>query len=215
MRPVGALSFTMPHAAPFQPRAAEISLAAPRALWLNMTEVSMTERDMRMSRDECPDGRTCPVCGTRLPDEPGIRRCPRCGARALGWAAERPPEWGIVLFNARLSGIMAGLFLAMIGLLLMGYRFPVPWQAASIAMALPVAGYILFSAGARKVPRSWRTHYLVGVLALNAGLLVATMAAIVGLLVPLTLAGVAAAVAAAVSPLIRRAVAASARGSDA
>lgn len=159
-----------------------------------------------MSPDERPDERICPVCETRLPRDSSVRICPRCGARALHWARERPLDMGVVLFNARLAGIMAGVFIAMLALLVMGYRFPIPWGVAVGAMALPVAGYIGFGAVARKVPRSWRTQYMVGTLALNAGLLAATVTAVVGLLRPVPLAAIVAGVTALVWPLISRAV---------
>jgi hypothetical protein len=161
---------------------------------------------MTMSPDERPEERVCPVCETRLPDDPAVRRCPRCGARALQWARQQPLGQGVVLFNARLAGMMAGAFVAMLSLLVLGYRFPIPWQVAFIAIALPVAGYIAFGALAVTVPRSWRTQYMVGVLAFTTGLLVATIAGLVGILNPLTLLGITAAVTALVWPMIRRAV---------
>ncbi|MBD3291773.1 MAG: hypothetical protein GF393_02550 [Armatimonadia bacterium] len=168
-----------------------------------------------MAPERSPDERTCPVCDTRLPDDPAVRRCPRCGARALLWAEDRQPEQGVVLFNARLAGIMAGALVAMLGLLLLGYRFPIPWGVAITALALPVGGYIAFGETARTVPRSWRTHYLVGVLALNAGLLAATIAAVMGLMQLLPLLAIAIGLAGLVWPIIRRAVTESTRSDDA
>lgn len=156
--------------------------------------------------------RRCPVCQTRLSDAPSVRRCPKCGARALQWAQRPQPEPGTVLFNARLAGIMAGGFVSMMGLLILGYRFPLPWLVALIAIALPVAGYFGLGVLALKVPRSWRTHYLVGVLAADAGLLVATTVAVMGVLAPLTLLGIAAGVAAVAWAPIHRAVRHSIRG---
>ncbi|MFW6156508.1 MAG: hypothetical protein ACOC7J_04240 [Armatimonadota bacterium] len=70
--------------------------------------------DLTMAPDERANEDVCPVCGTQLPEEPGVRRCPRCGARALAWRAEEPLAAPVVLFNARLAGIMAGVFTAML-----------------------------------------------------------------------------------------------------
>jgi len=159
-----------------------------------------------MAPDESPHERTCPVCETRLPRDPAVRRCPRCGARALQWAQDRPLEQAVVLFNARLAGVMAGVFMAMLALLLTGYRFPIPWGVALAALALPVGGYIAFGEAARQVPRSWRTHYLVAVLALNAGLLAATVAGVMGLMSLLPLIVVTVGTGALVWPVIRGAV---------
>ncbi len=162
-----------------------------------------------------PEERECPVCQTRMPDGLDMRRCPRCGARVLHWAGERPYDRGIVLFNARIGGLTAGAFVSMMTLLLLGYRFPLPWGVVLIALALPVAGYVLLGEGAQKVPPTWRTHYLVGVLALNAGLLAASMAAVIGLLALPALAGIVAAVGTLAWPVIRAAVTASAPRDDA
>ncbi len=164
-----------------------------------------------MAPYERPDGRVCPVCETELPPQPNLRRCPRCGARALAWVAERPLEQPVVLFNARIAGIMAGVFVAMLALLVLGYRFPIPWGVALIAMALPVAGYVIFGAAARKLPPSWRTQYMVGVLALNAGLLVAAIAGLAGVTHPMSLIGIVALVAALSWRGIRHAVTQSTR----
>jgi hypothetical protein len=167
-----------------------------------------------MAPEQSPDERTCPVCETRLPDDPAVRRCPRCGAKALLWARERPLEQAVVLFNARLAGIMAGALASMLALLLLGYRFPIPWGVALVAVSLPVAGYIAFGTMARNVPRSWRTHYLVAVLALNAGLLMATVVALMGLMKVLPLLAIAVGTGALVWPVIKRAVSASMRNDD-
>jgi len=164
-----------------------------------------------MVPDERADERVCPVCETELPRQRHVRRCPRCGARALPWATEKPVSEAVVLFNARLAGIMAGVFIAMLALLVMGYRFPIPWGVALIALALPVAGYVGFGAAARKVPRSWRTQYLVGVLALNAGLLVTAIAGLAGVTHPFTLILITVLVAALSWRGIRRAVTQSTR----
>lgn len=148
----------------------------------------------------------CPVCGTELIREAG-RRCPRCGARTL-WRAHAPVfDVGMTLFNLRLCGIMAGIQIAMLGLLLGGYRLPIPWGVALLAAAAPVAGYVMAGELARRAPRSWRAAALAGGLALNGGLLIALIAAVVGVTAPLTLAGLAVGVAALTMPLIRRAIA--------
>lgn len=167
-----------------------------------------------MRSESRPGGAKCPVCGTEMPDDPKRRRCARCGARLLRWVEERPCDRGIVLFNARIGGLTAGAFIAMMGLLLLGYRVPLTWGIAVIALALPFVGYALFGEGAKAVPRSWRTHYLVGVLALNAGLLIAAMAAVLGLLSVPALAATVPVVAAVAWPLIHRAVVASTRDGD-
>ncbi|MFW6437728.1 MAG: hypothetical protein ACOCZ7_01835 [Armatimonadota bacterium] len=114
----------------------------------------------------------------------------------IEWGAERPIAEAVVLFNARLAGIMAGVFVAMLSLLVLGYRFPIPWGVALVAFSLPIAGYIGFGGAARKVPASWRTHYLVGVLALNAGLLIAAVAGLAGVTHPASLIAITAVVAA-------------------
>ncbi len=167
-----------------------------------------------MRQDESPQERTCPVCGTKLPDAPSVRRCPNCGAKALQWKQRPQPDAGTVLFNARIAGIMAGGFLAMTGLLVLGYRFPLPWYVALTALALPIAGYAALGAVAERIPRSWRTHYLVGVLAADAGLLTATVLAVMGFVAALPLLGIAAGVAVVMWPFIRRAVAGSIRDDD-
>lgn len=167
-----------------------------------------------MKPDESPEERTCPVCGTRLPDDADLRRCPRCGARALPWAPERPLPKAVVLFNARLAGIMGGVLFAMLSLLVLGYRFPIPWGVALVTIALPIGGYVAFGSLARKVPTSWRTQYMVSVLAANAGLLAATIAAVLGLIRPVPLLVIIAAGAAVTWPVIHRAVTESNRGEN-
>jgi hypothetical protein len=164
-----------------------------------------------MSPEESPDERTCPVCDTPLPRDPSVRRCPSCGARAIAWIRQRQLDSPVVLFNARLAGIMAGIFVGMLALLVLGYRFPLPWAIALAAMSLPVAGYIAFGELARKVPASWRTQYMVGVLSLNAGLLAALIAGVIGLTHPIPLTGITAVVAVLTWPIIRRAVTSSMR----
>lgn len=147
----------------------------------------------------------CPVCGTKLPPEAG-RRCPRCGARIL-WRPEAPAvDVGLALFNLRLCGIMAGVQAAMLGLLFAGYRLPIPWGVALVIAALPVVGYVLAGELFRLAPASWRLSLLAGGLALNAGLLVALIATLLGLTEPLTLAGITAGVMALTAPLIRRGI---------
>ena len=102
----------------------------------------------------------------------------------------------------------------MLGLLILGYRFPLPWGVAAVAVGLPVAGYIVFSIGAWKVPASWRTQYMVTVLVLNAGLLAATITAVAGLIRPIPLIGIIAGVGALTWAPIRRAVTESRRGAE-
>lgn len=176
---------------------------------LNMSGEGNTQawRSIMDPADE-PRQDRCPVCGTPLPDDRRMRRCPRCGARILWRQADVEPqvEFGVVLFNGRLCGIMAGIQLGMIGLLVTGYRIPLPWAVALIVLSLPVAGYIAAGAAVRAAPPSWRTGLLVFVLALNAGLLAALIMAVLGLFDPLVLAGITVAVAAGVSRFIRRAV---------
>lgn len=151
-------------------------------------------------------GTRCPVCGTELIPEVG-RRCLRCGARTL-WRPQAPDiDVGMTLFNLRLCGIMAGIQIAMLGLLLAGYRLPIPWGVALLAAAAPVAGYVIAGELARRAPGSRRAAVLAGGLALNGGLLVALIAAILGLSEPLTLAGLALGAAALITPLLRRAIA--------
>jgi len=152
------------------------------------------------------DRRHCPVCGAGLPSGRKVRRCPSCGARALWTEAEPAPAPGVVLFNARLCGIMAGVQVGMIALLLAGYRLPIPWGVALIVVALPVAGYAIAGEVARHVPEDRRAGFLVGVVALNVGLLAALIAAILGLLDPVALAVIAAGVGALLAPAIGRAV---------
>lgn len=148
----------------------------------------------------------CPVCGTELPPETG-RRCPRCGARTLWRPRASPVDIGMALFNLRLCGIMAGIQTAMLGLLLAGYQLPIPWGVAALAAALPVVGYLAAGELAQRAPSTWRMPLLAGALALNAGLMTALIAAIVGLSEPVTLAGLVAGVTILTAPLIRRSVA--------
>ncbi len=164
-----------------------------------------------MAPDERANKDVCPVCGTQLPEEPGVRRCPRCGARAIAWRPEQPLDEPVVLFNARLAGIMAGVFTSMLALLVLGYRFPLPWGVALITLALPVAGYVVFGTVAQKVPASWRTQYLAGVLALDAGLLTAVFVSVMGLTSPTALLVIVAVVCALSWRHIARAVASSQR----
>ncbi|HCA46489.1 MAG TPA: hypothetical protein DEP45_03730 [Armatimonadetes bacterium] len=158
----------------------------------------------------CPDAglteQRCPVCTTDLPAETGLRRCPRCGARLLSWRWQRPLDYGIVLFNARVGGVTAGAFIAMLGLLLLGYRVPLPWAVAAIALALPMSGYLLLGEGARIIPQSWRLHYLVAVLSTNAGLLTATVLSVLDLVRMPGVALTTVVVAALAWPIIRKAV---------
>jgi len=140
--------------------------------------------------------RTCPVCGRTLPTEQELRRCPGCGARLL-WRRPRPDAGtGIVLFNARLCGIIIGMETSMLALLALGYRLPLPYGVMIGAAALPVAAYLLTSATTRKVRPESRRGYLVFLMSAVVGLLVALMAATLGvsrpglLLIIAALAGV-------------------------
>lgn len=112
----------------------------------------------------------------------------------------------MLLFNARLCGIMAGMQIGMIALLVGGYRLPIPWGVAIIVVALPIAGYVLASEVARRTPAAWRLNMLVAVVAANAGLLAALTAAILGLVEPVALAIIAALVGGLTAPLIRKAI---------
>ncbi|MEA3401204.1 MAG: hypothetical protein U9R79_08185 [Armatimonadota bacterium] len=159
-----------------------------------------------MKRIEDTERWTCPVCGTELPDDEHLRRCPRCGAKALWRRREPAVAYGVVLFNARLCGIMAGIQAGMIAVLVAGYRLPIPWGVALAVAALPVLGYWLAGFVAQRVPRSWRTGLLVWVLALNAGLLAALIVAVLGYMDPLALAAITVGVAAVLSHTIRKAV---------
>ncbi len=159
-----------------------------------------------MARPEDAGRPHCPVCGTALPTDNALRRCPRCGARIL-WTPSAPPLGaGVLLFNARLCGIMAGMQIGMIALLVAGYRLPLPWGVAMIVIALPITGYVLAGEMARRTPAHLRLSALVLVVASNAGLLVALTAAILGLLEPVTLAIIAGLVGALTAPCIRKAI---------
>ncbi len=159
-----------------------------------------------MRPDAGPAEGRCPVCDAPVPEEAALRRCPRCGARLLSWARQRPLDYGIVLFNARIGGVTAGAFIAMLGLLLLGYRVPLPWVVAVVALALPVSGYILLGRTAQIIPPSWRLQYLVAILALNAGLLAATVLSVLDLVRIPGIALTIVAVAALTWPIIRKAV---------
>jgi hypothetical protein len=111
-----------------------------------------------------------------------------------------------VLFNTRLCGIMAGIQIGMITLLLTGYRLPLPWGVALIVLAIPFVGYYVGGHAARRVPREWRSGLLVAALAVNAGLLVSLIIAVIGLSDPVALAAIAVGVALVVRPAIHRAV---------
>ncbi len=156
---------------------------------------------------EREESRRCPVCGTALPEQFTLRRCPNCGAKTLWGRRESEPrvDFGVVLFNARLCGIMAGIQLAMIALMLTGASHPVWWVTLSM-VGLPVLGYIAGGAAAQQVPRSWRTSLLVIVLALNAGLLAALISAVLGIYDILLLAGIVVGVGALLSGIIRTAI---------
>jgi hypothetical protein len=110
------------------------------------------------------------------------------------------------LFNARLCGIMAGIQIAMIALLVMGARLPIPWPLALSVVALPVVGYMLVGVIVPRMPAEWRTTYLVGAISLNAGLLGAAASAILGLLDPTLLLAVTAALMALLWRPLRRAI---------
>lgn len=150
----------------------------------------------------------CPVCGTSLPDDTEPRRCPRCGARNL-WSRQleqQPVDYGTVLFNTRLCGIMAGIQIGMIALLLTGYRLPLPWGLVVTMLATPFIGYYLGGLAARLAPRSWRVGLLVAALALNGGLVIALITAVMLAPDPLLLAAIAFGVAFILRPLIHRAI---------
>jgi len=114
-----------------------------------------------------------------------------------------------VLFNARLCGIIAGIQVGMIGVLVAGYRLPIPWGVALVVTLLPVAGYLLAGWAVQSTPASWHPNLLVGGLSGNVGLLVALVAAILGAVDPAFLGGLTVVVAALLWPVIRRAVTAS------
>ena len=118
----------------------------------------------------------------------------------------QPVEHGTVLFNTRLCGIMAGLQIAMIGLLLAGYRLPLPWGVAVIMLAAPFVGYYLAGLAVRLTLPAWRSGLLVGALTLNAGLLVALIFAVTGVSDPVILGGSAVFVAFLLRSIIHRAV---------
>ena len=89
------------------------------------------------------DGRLehiCPVCGRGLGSSPDLRRCPHCGARALWRSGRTALDLSLVLFNARLCGIMAGIQAGLIALVAGGYRMPVPTWLVAVTALLPVAG---------------------------------------------------------------------------
>ncbi len=131
-------------------------------------------------RREAQDDRTCPVCGQTLPTEANLRRCPTCGAKLL-WRRPCPDAAdGIVLFNARLCGIVIGMETSMLALLALGYRLPLPYGVMIGAAALPVAAYLLTSATTPKVRPESRRGYLVFLMSTVVGLLVALMAATLG-----------------------------------
>ena len=150
---------------------------------LNMTDEGKGRQAMgnnRMRREaegEC----ACPVCGRRLPDARELRRCPSCGARLL-WRRTRPHlSLGIVLFNARLCGIVIGTEIGMTALLLLGYRLPLPYGVMLGAAALPVIAYLLAGAIAQKLLPEARRGYLLLLMSVAAGLLVALIAATLGI----------------------------------
>lgn len=131
---------------------------------------------MREARGE----EVCPVCGQGLPAGGRARRCPSCGARTLWQRPRGRADAAVVLFNSRLCGIIAGIQMAMMALLLSGYRIPLPWTLALGAASLPVIGYLVAGTLARWVRAESRRGYLVFLMSLNAGLLAALIAAVLG-----------------------------------
>ena len=146
-------------------------------------------------RDSQSDA-VCPVCGGGLPQAGHVRRCPTCGARIL-WqrarattglgrsvllqqpaASSQHPSFGVVLFNSRLCGIIAGIEVAMLLLLTSGYRIPLPWGLALSAAALPVIGYLAAGAVAQRLQPEARRGYLIFLMSCNAGLLAALIVAV-------------------------------------
>jgi len=159
-----------------------------------------------MSTEYGHPGGTCPVCGRGLGFSPELRRCPHCGARAL-WR-QREPALGLplVLFNARLCGIMAGIQVALIALLI-GSRGPTPPLALLWgSLVLAAAGYVIAGAVALRIAPPARRGLLVLMVALNLGLLMALIAAELGLSEPVSLLGVTALGTAATWPLVARAL---------
>ncbi len=176
-------------------------------MWLNRgRRHNEDDGGAQMSPARDTQWRRCPVCGAGLPDDRAMRRCPRCGARTLWTSAEAAPAPGVVLFNARLCGIMAGIQVGMIALLVGGYHLPLPWGTVLIVVALPVLGYAIAGEVAHRVPQSSRAGFLVIVVALNAGLLAALIAAILGLLDPVALGVIAAGAGGLLAPAIGRAI---------
>lgn len=181
-------------------------------MWLNRGGEE-TPKGVVAVRPDHSDANTeehiCPVCGTQIAGDSRVRRCPRCRAKVLwreGRTPEPPVDYGTVLFNTRLCGIMAGIQVGMIALLLTGYRLPLPWGIALVMLASPFAGYYLASFAAASVPASWRTGLLVAALALNAGLMVALIGAVTGISDPIVLAAIAVGIGFAIRPFIERAV---------
>lgn len=159
-----------------------------------------------MSTEHGHLGHTCPACGRGLGPSPELRRCPHCGARALWRRREPALDLPLVLFNARLCGIMAGIQVALIALLV-GSRGPAPPPAVLWAsLVLAAVGYVIAGAVAVRIAPTARRGFLVLMAALNLGLLTALIAAELGLSEPVSLLGVTAFGTAASWPLVARAL---------
>ncbi|MCD6360607.1 MAG: hypothetical protein J7M38_07025 [Armatimonadetes bacterium] len=159
-----------------------------------------------MMPEESCDKRVCPVCGQGLPGESSTRRCPHCGARTLWSRRTSAAPLPLVLFNARLCGIMAGIQVGLISLLCGGYHVPVPPLPFAVSALMPIGAYVLAGAIAQRIAPEVRGGYLALVLALNAGLLAALASAELGLVEPVSLLAITALGTAAAWPLVARAL---------
>lgn len=158
-----------------------------------------------MSDGQTRHGVQCPVCGQTLATCPALRRCPRCGARTLWRNAEMGPPLPLVLFTARLCGVIAGIQVSLLLLLSGGYHLPLPLAVVGAAALLPLVGYALAGLGALHIAPEWRRGYLTLVLALDCGLLGALIIAQCGLAEPVSLlVATVLGTAAAWSPLSRK-----------
>ena len=69
----------------------------------------------------------------------------------------------------------------LIALLLLGYRLPLPYGVVLAAAALPAGAYLLAGAVAPRISPDARKAYVVFLMSASAGLLVALIAATMGL----------------------------------